>query len=115
MSARPDATCDLEVSGTLLANAEARHRMLDGDGHTVPVLLFSIELDNELHTIADVAQDFPMGQEQACEKRARELRKGTHVSVQYNVYAARLSIRCAAHVNVLREPAPATTTEAAHA
>lgn len=95
-----------EYTGTLLHRAEARTTVLDGDGHTVPVLCMELELDNRFHSTMHAEQPFPVGQFPQCQAAAHRLKKGMRVTVQAPLVGMRLVARNATHVHVIPEPTP---------
>jgi hypothetical protein len=95
------ASCDLEMTGVLLRDAEARHRRLDDDdAHIVPVLCLLIETESETHGHAIVEQPFPAGHAAQCEAAARRLKKGTRVTFTAPTVGIQLLVRNATHVHV---------------
>lgn len=96
-----------EYTGTLLHNAEARTKVLDGQGHTVPVLCLDIELDNAMHTPMHVEQPFPTRSIEQARAAALRLKKGMRVTVQAPLVGIRLVAANAAHIHVIsQEQAP---------
>lgn len=95
----------LQWSGTLLHAAETRHRILDGEQHSVPVLCMDIELDNALRNIMHVEQPFPPDQVKQAEAAARRLKKGMHVTVDVPPLDLRFTARNVSHIHVIPDPA----------
>ncbi len=94
-----------EYTGTLLHAAEARTSMLDGEGHSVPVLCMDLALENAMHTPLHVEQPFPVGHFAQCQAAAHRLKEGMRVIVQAPLVGMRLVARNAIHIHVI--PAPA--------
>lgn len=92
-----------EYTGVLLHQAEARTTVLDGDGHTVPVVCLDIELDNAMHTHLHVEQPFPVTQGAQAHAAARKLKKGMRVTVQAPLVGMRLVARNATHIHMHHE------------
>lgn len=97
-SAQPAATADFEYTGTLLHGAQVRSKVLDSDGHTVPVLCLDIELDNGLRTPMHIEQPFPIGQHAQATAAAHRLRKDMRVTVQAPLIGVRLVATNATHI-----------------
>jgi len=93
----------MEYSGTLTHHAEARTKVLDGEGHSVPVLCMDIELDNALRTAMHVEQPFAPGAFKQAEAAAHRLKKGMRVTVQAPLLSVRLGAT-ASHIHVIPEP-----------
>lgn len=95
-----------EYTGTLLHRAEVRTAVLDGEGHSVPVLCMDIELHNDFHTSTHFEQPYPVGHYAQAEAAAHRLKKGAVVTVQ----APLVDVRISAHnaTLVAAEPAPDT-------
>lgn len=94
----------VEYSGTLTRQAEARTKLLDHEGHSVPVLCMDIELDNALHTPMHVEQPFPADATKQAHAAAHRLKKGMRVTVQAPLVGVRLVATNAAHIHVIPEP-----------
>ncbi len=93
----------LEYSGTLTHQAEARTKVLDNEGHAVPVLCLDIELDNALRTPMHVEQPFPATSYEQARAAAHRLKKGMRVTVQAPLLSVRLGAT-ATHIHVIPEP-----------
>jgi len=100
----------LQYSGRLLAPAQVRTRVLDGDAHSVPVVTMHIELDNDLHSQMHVEQPFPVGHFKQASAAANRLKKGTHISVDVTLLDIELVARNAAHIHVIPDQ-PQETSE----
>lgn len=87
-------------TGTLIEHAEVRHKMIDAEGHTVPVLCLEVELDGALHNRLHAEQPFLPGQHVAAEYAARRYRKGTRISVDAPVVGLRMVATNATHIHV---------------
>lgn len=94
----------MEYTGTLLHQAEARTKVLDGEGHCVPVLCLDIELDNALHTPMRIEQPFAADAAKQAHAAARRLKKGMRVTVQAPLVGVRLMATNASHIHVIPEP-----------
>lgn len=90
----------MEYTGTLLHQAEARTKVLDGQGHTVPVLCMDIELDNALHTPMHVEQPFPAASHEQARAAAHRFKRGMRVTVQAPLVSVRLGAT-ASHIHVI--------------
>lgn len=101
-SAHPAAPL-AEYSGTLTHQAEARTKVLDSEGHAVPVLCMDIELDNALRTPMHFEQPFPTGSFKQAQAAAHRLKKGMRVTVQTPWVSLRLAAT-AVHIHVVPEP-----------
>ena len=110
---RAAVTCEYEITGRLLENAEARHRAIEG-GPIVPVLCFSVQTLTATGGICRVQQLFGQGQEAQCEARAKELLKDAVVVFQAPSVGIELIVHNAHNVHQVSE-APAPEPEAAHA
>lgn len=94
----------MEYTGTLTHQAEARTKVLDHEGHAVPVLCMDIELDNALHTAMHVEQPFPAAAFEQARAAAHRLKKGMRVTVQAPLVGVRLVAGNATHIHVIPEP-----------
>ena len=101
-SAQARLLSDPEASftGTLVAHAEVRTKMLDAEGHVVPVLCMEIELNNPLRNRLHAEQPFPAGQHSQCEAAARRFRKGTRVTVRAPIVGLRMVAPNTTHIHV---------------
>lgn len=95
-----------EYTGTLLHRAEVRTAVLDGEGHSVPVLCMDVELHNDFHTRTHFEQPYPVGHYAQAEAAAHRLKKGAVVTVQAPLVDVRISALNATLVSA--EPAPDT-------
>ena len=102
MHASTQTAALIEYSGTLLRAAEARTRVLDHDGHMVPVLCMDIEIDNSFRTPLHVEQYFPTGHQVQAQAAAHHYKKGQRVTVQVPLLALRMS-GIAAHIHVPKD------------
>lgn len=73
---------DMVLRGTLIRNAEVRNKVLDGDGHTVPVLCVEFTTDSSSHMPVRAEQVYKPDQHALAEKHAKALRRGGCVTVQ---------------------------------
>ena len=91
-----------EYTGTLLRSAEARTKVLDGEGRSIPVLWLDIELDNVLHTFMRLEWEFPAGQHAQAHAAARRYPKGRRITAQ--VSPESISLRAtAAHIHIVHQ------------
>ena len=74
-------TADMELRGALVRNAEVRNKVLDGDGHTVPVLCIEFTTDSSMHMPVRAEQAYKPDQHALAEKHAKVLRRGCTVTV----------------------------------
>lgn len=88
----------VQLTGVLLHHAEARTRPGDAEGHMVPVLCMDIELETVHRNLFHAEQVFPS--QEACEWAARRLRKGTRVTVDGPLAAARFTHLHVSHIHV---------------
>jgi hypothetical protein len=91
----------LEYTGTLIADAQARTKVLDAEGHSVPVVCLDLELDNALHNLMRAEQLFPLDHYAQAHARAHQLKKGMRVAVQAPPIDLRLIACNAAHIHVI--------------
>jgi len=90
-----------EYTGTLTRPGEARTKVLDQEGHHVPVLCLHLELDNLLHTHVRVEQPFPAGHLAQAKAAAHRYRKGMRVTVQAPLVGISLVAANATHIHVI--------------
>lgn len=95
-------------SGRVMRRAETRAKVLDGEGHSVPVLCMDIESDSPTRAVIHVEQLFRFGQQAEAEAAARRIKAGAHVTVEAPITGLRLVIPNAVHVRMAstEEPAP---------
>lgn len=94
-----------EYSGTLLHPAEVRTKLLDGEGHAVPVVCLDVELDTILRTPFRLVQYFPAGQHIQAQAAAHRYHKGQHIS--FSVPLVSVSINgIATHIHIDKEVTP---------
>ena len=94
-------------SGTLIENAQARHRQIEG-GPLVPVLCLVVQLDTALGTVMRAQQLFPVNHERECEAAAARWKKGMPITIEAPAVGVELAINCVTHVHA---PAPETAAE----
>lgn len=106
-SALPTAA-DMVHTGTLTQDAEVRTRVLDHEGHSVPVLCLELELDNAHHTPLHSEQLFPVGHHKQAAMAAKRYRRGTRVSIQAPLVGVRLVATNTTHIHIIKptEEAP---------
>lgn len=78
----PTATADLQLQGTLAHDAELRNKVLDGDGHTVPVICMEVITTGPTAMPVRVQWPQPVGAHADAERLCKRLRRGTAVQVQ---------------------------------
>ncbi len=100
-TATPDEA-QATFSGRLLADATARMRPVDRDGHMAPVLVLELETDTEMRMPLRVEQQFAPDAMNAATYAARRYRKGLRVTVQAPVHSARLAVT-ASHIHTHKE------------
>jgi hypothetical protein len=97
-----EATLNADIvaghTGTLTKNAEVRHKFMDREGHTAPVLVLDMLLDSERPMPVHIEQVFPPGHVNQCEAAARRYRKGTRITVESSVLTHRLAVT-ATHIH----------------
>lgn len=98
-------------TGVLLRAAEARTRLLDGDGHAVPVLCMDLEMDNLYRTHVHVEQPFPVGHFTQAQAAAHRYKRGMRVTVQAPLVGVSLTFANVTHIHVIpdqpqEQPAP---------
>ncbi len=108
---QPAEVIDLEYTGTLLHCAQARSKVLDHDGHTVPVLCMDIELDNPLRTPMHIEQPYPIGQHAEATAAAHKWKKGMRITVQAPLVGVRLIATNATLITAAPAAQPTETTE----
>ncbi|WP_310626698.1 hypothetical protein [Limnohabitans sp.] len=71
----------MELRGTLVRNAEVRNKVLDGDGHTVPVLCIEFTTDSSSHMPVRAEQVYKPNEHKLAETHAKALRRGGAVTI----------------------------------
>jgi hypothetical protein len=94
-------------TGVLIADAQARTKACDKEGHMVPVLCLDVELDCEKRNRLRAEQRFAPGQHAACQAAAQRLRKGMRVTVEHLVEGICLFAPNTAHIRV-HQPSEST-------
>jgi hypothetical protein len=97
---RPEVTCDLAFTGTLVEHATARVKRADGEGHMLPVLCFEVETDSSTRGRCMVEQLFPQGHEAQCHAAAARLRAGMRVTFHAPAVGITLIARNCTRVHV---------------
>ena len=87
-------------TGTLTHSAEARTRLLDAEGHTVPVLCLDLALDNPMQTPLHVEQPFAAGHFAQCQAAAHRLKKGMRVTVEAPLVGLRIVATNSSHIHL---------------
>jgi hypothetical protein len=89
---------DLMLTGTLASNGEARMKVIDSEGHTVPVLVLDLQGEAGVHMPMHIEQLFPPGHMTQAQAAARRYRKGLRVTVQAPVLSVRIAVT-ASHIH----------------
>lgn len=89
---KPTATCDLEFSGTVISAPTHRAKLLDGQGHYVPVLELVVQLDSDAGQHCLLEQPFPVGHDEQCKAAARRIKKGQRVTFTAPLVGVRLMV-----------------------
>lgn len=97
-----------EFTGTLIADAQARSKPVDAQGHMQPVIVMDVRLDNATHNHLRVEQPFAGLQMHIAEAAARRYTKGTRVTVQAPVAWLHIKAENTQHIHVL-QPEETTT------
>jgi hypothetical protein len=92
-------------TGTLLHDAQARAKVIDAEGHAVPVLCLDLQLDNLHHTHMHIEQPFLTGRHTQAQATAHRLKRGMRISVEAPLAGVQLVATNAAHVHVIPEHA----------
>lgn len=96
-------------SGHLMRQAEIRTKVLDHEGHAVPVLCMDIQSDGPARGLIHVERPYPFGQQAEAEAHARRLKAGTHVTVEAPLVGMRLVIPNAVQVRTAELQTTPTT------
>ena len=112
--ATPQATADMQISGTLARDAELRNRVLDGAGQNVPVICLDLVATGAAHMPVHVEWPQPADGYKAAERLIKTLKRGTTVTVQAPLLGMRLVAANAsevrADVQASAQPTTPTTT-----
>lgn len=108
----PQPTVDMELTGTLARDAELRNRVLDNDGHHVPVICLDLISNGSAHMPVHVEWPQPSDGHFAAERLCKTLKRGSTVTVQAPVVGLRLVATNASrvHARAPTEQPPAPTT-----
>lgn len=106
------APIELALTGTLTHDAEVRNRVIDGEGHMVPVICMDLKLDNAHHSQLHSEQPFPVGQHKQAHAAAQRLKKDTRVTIQAPLVGVRLVAANTTHVHVIKPTEEAPTCPA---
>lgn len=109
-----EATCDLILTGTLLHHAEVRCKVLDGDGHTVPVLCIDVASDHAARMPFHAEKVYLPHERPLAEAHAKAMRKGRSVKVIAPLVGLKLIATNAASIELDPEaeaPAPDETPD----
>lgn len=94
------ATCDLILTGTLLRHAGVRSKVLDGDGHTVPVLCIDVASRTAAHMPFHAELAYKPNEHALAEAHAKAMRKGRCVTVQAPLVGLKLIATNAASIEL---------------
>lgn len=113
MTPRMQATADMEISGTLARDAELRNRVLDSEGHNVPVICFDLITTGSSMLPVHVEWPQPADAHSAATRLAKSLKRGMAVTVQSPLVGIRLVAANASQVHMSAHdhsapPAPTT-------
>ena len=89
-----------EWTGVLMADAQARSKPADDQGHMLPVLVMDVRLDNPTHNHLRVEQPFPAADITQCQAAARRFRKGQRVTVQAPLAHVHIKAEHTAHIHI---------------
>jgi hypothetical protein len=92
-------------TGRLLRAPEVRTKVIDQEGHAVPVLCLDIESDSPLRLPIHVEQPYPLDHHAQCQAAARRLSKGMHITVEAPMVGVRLVVGNATHIHT-SQPSP---------
>lgn len=81
-----------QYSGRLLRAPEVRTKVIDHEGHTVPVLCMDIESDSPARLPIHVEQPYPADQHDQAQAMARRMSKGMQVTVIAPIVGVRLMV-----------------------
>lgn len=106
--------CDAQAEyiGTVLRRPEIRTRMLDGEGHEVPVLCIDVEAETPLRPHMHLEQPFAPDQRAHAEQLARQYVKGTRLQFRAPLFGMRVIAPNVSHIAALPADAiaaPVTT------
>lgn len=87
-------------TGVLTSDAQARTRPCDTQGHMVPVLCLTLELDVPQRNLMRVEQPFPALHQSACEAAAARYRKGARITIEAPLSSLCMLARDAAHIHL---------------
>lgn len=79
-------------TGRLVRKPETRTKVLDNEGHAVPVLCMDIESDSPTRGVIHVERPYAFGQQAEAEAEARRLKAGELVTVQAPITGLRLLV-----------------------
>ena len=101
MNADPDlfGQVHAQYTGHLLRPPEVRTKVIDGEGHAVPVLCLDIESDSPMRLPIHVEQPYPADHHAQCQAAARRLTKGMHITVEAPMVGVRLVVSNAVHIH----------------
>lgn len=91
-------------TGRVLHNAELRTKVLDREGHSLPVLCVDLECDSGIRGHIHVEKVYPFGQQAQAEAAARGLRAGMQVTVETPLAGLRLVIPNAVQLRAADTP-----------
>lgn len=88
-----------QYSGRLVRAAEVRNKVIDHEGHVVPVLCMDIESDSPMRLPIHVEQPYPVNHHAQCQAAARRFTKGMHITVEAPMVGVRLVVANATHIH----------------
>lgn len=101
------------ISGTLAHHAELRTRMLDAEGHAVPVICFDLLTNSPARMPVHVEWPQAADGYHAAEQLTKTLKRGATVTVQAPLVGLRLVVTNASEVHA-SAPAEASTSPVTH-
>lgn len=108
---QPTATADIELRGTLSRHAEVRCKVLDHDGHTVPVLCVEMHTDTSTHMPVRAEYVYQPHNRAQADADAKALRKGKAIVVQAPLVGLKLVATNATHIALDPSAEEAATPE----
>ena len=95
-----EVTALMEYTGTLLRDAEVRARVIDHDGHAVPVLCVELEINNPARTHLHAEQRFDAAHHTQASLAAKRLIKGARITLQGQLADMRLFSGNTTHIHL---------------
>lgn len=106
-SISPQATADMQISGTLVHDAELRNSVQDRAGHNLPVICLDLVATGPAALHVRVQWPQPADGHRAAEQLIKTLKRGTTVTVQAPLQGLRL---VASHAHLVHASAQAPQT-----